>query len=1745
MRIGALAAAIAVVLCVAVAGRAYAAGMQEPDISWYTDDTGKSEYVLETPSQLRGLAELVNGTASDEGVPIPAVSFEDVVIKQAADFSLYDVLVPVEFTPIGTSEHPFAGTYDGNGSTIQGLHITTRTNDAGLFGYASETSEIRNVSIVSSMFAPSAVNVSTSTAKVENIGSVVGFTAGAVHDCSSTAEVVVESATTATKAQPYVVSNVGGLVGYGTGSISGCTFTGSLTASIETPSAKNTTESDDLRVADSFGGIVGRFGSPEVYGTLESSHNEGTIWVYTTGKGAADRFGTQTYARAFFIGGVCGYSNGSVVDCSNGSYNELATQATGLVSTSATDAADGSALDNRGGDQVAGVVGGLRSKSDDPERYNDGHPDHPVEVRNCFNKGIVTGCVSVGGVLGEGGSYTTITQSYNGIAGKNIPGNVTSTRWNKPISGGVVGRMWGGTVSYCANYGVVENIQTGYYMAGVCGAIWKSDDYPELEPELYGCLNTGMVLTANRSSTSEYREAGILGSNEGYAHDSIMLFGTVPYHEDAAIGDINWGQHSELHVMKQAEIQTAKSAAILNKTAAAEQDWDCYWFINSSGYPILNIWAGEGDRVELTSESIASIEMVKEAPYIGAGAEPIPEFSITLTNETELVQNTDFYVIPEPGASDMTGGELRYRASIVGIGMYRGTVPDCAPYAIGKGDLSTATVSVAEGKYNFGKVVFPTSVTATIAGHEVNADEYLYTIYDSVTGDVSGTAQKFAVYDSGGFVSFDNGANLEAVAGKDLNSETRAYTLYDRYYQKISDSEGRVYYVEGTGGVVGEPVHGRTSCINLKKGTPAGYTVKVEAESESTLLEGSAVGYYIIKTVNLHTDCLIDEVSWQDSTWYWDGEASVLYELDDQGERIEGVPAATFTGETIEPVPTVSFNGHVLTLGTDFRIVYGDPDPAQDAEDLEEEPDEADPNRNVTGDSVRAALTIRPVDTSSLSNYVIAYFGIEPADFADCDIVLASDEWAYTGSEVRPPVSVSLNGVQLVEGVDYDISYQDNVAKGQASYQVVPRENLSGGSLAPRGGTFNIVEGTDISSLSLEQVEDQPFNFGYDVHPDLAFKNGSMQVDLVENVDYTVSYSTTSITKHGVGDEAAPCVATIEGIGRYTGSTQASFHIVPFDASANPNGQLVATTQNLSFGMWGPGVKGVGAECPVVNVLAYPIVDWETLERGEPRTISATMNSSWGVISACVYRSDSGEVTYQTALPGPIEADITLALGSTGTRGGAVGTLRISFEYTTPSDIADAVEWRIDGNRTYDGTPRRPVVGVTKGGKVELKEGIDYTIVYTDNTAVGSAAFTVTALGGGYFTGEYSGSFSILPANLNQVATIDPIEDQVFKGVAITPPVTVRIGDVVLQQGVDYRVSYSGNEAFGTATVYVEGMGNCTGRISTQFELVTVKVSQIAGETRVETSVAAARAAYPNGCSGVIVATAWGYADALAASSLSGALDYPIMLTNSSYLDASVADAIRQLGATEAIVVGGTPSLSDGTKASIEAIIGKRATRLSGADRIGTQEAIYAFGAERGLWHGDPIIATAWSFPDALSISAYAAKTQSPLLLVGSDGTFTSSNAAALKANHRNSRPIIVGGENTIPASTERWLADNVATPLRLAGGYGNDYDDSRYGTSAAIAMFCFDQGMTIDGVGFATGSDYPDALAGGPMQAKANSVIVLVDDSGAFGRGSLYPLVDAARDPVTGTEHVKFFGQDTGHLKAGFRDEILAVLLG
>lgn len=200
----------------------------QPSIAWYTDAIAVNEkatnFTINSAADLLGLAQLVNdGTETFSG---KTIMLEDNIDLSSVCYPANENgTAEVSWTPIGDATHAFAGMFDGNGHTIEGLHINeTGSWEAntvlykGLFGNNSGTIKniivTGNVTITNNKKGP---NNSTALA-IKGTGGIVGSSSGVIQSCGFAGTVKVQGYTKKMEQKPYV--NVpgafnGGVVGNG------------------------------------------------------------------------------------------------------------------------------------------------------------------------------------------------------------------------------------------------------------------------------------------------------------------------------------------------------------------------------------------------------------------------------------------------------------------------------------------------------------------------------------------------------------------------------------------------------------------------------------------------------------------------------------------------------------------------------------------------------------------------------------------------------------------------------------------------------------------------------------------------------------------------------------------------------------------------------------------------------------------------------------------------------------------------------------------------------------------------------------------------------------------------------------------------------------------------------------------------------------------------------------------------------------------------------------------------------------------------------------------------------------------------------------------------------------------------------------------------------------------------------------------------------------------------------------------
>ena len=186
-------------------------------------------------------------------------------------------------------------------------------------------------------------------------------------------------------------------------------------------------------------------------------------------------------------------------------------------------------------------------------------------------------------------------------------------------------------------------------------------------------------------------------------------------------------------------------------------------------------------------------------------------------------------------------------------------------------------------------------------------------------------------------------------------------------------------------------------------------------------------------------------------------------------------------------------------------------------------------------------------------------------------------------------------------------------------------------------------------------------------------------------------------------------------------------------------------------------------------------------------------------------------------------ATLTLTPGHSGTTS---GTRTVEFTITPRSLESDALYATLTQNRfAVTGAAIEPTLASVKWGDRALTEGTDYSVSYLNNTAPGTGSVVLTGMGN--YAGTRSLDFTIYaPVDLSTAAVVEPIEDQTYTGSALTPAVTVKVGEQTLTEGWDYTVAYANNTNAGEATVTVTGRGDYTGTATAAFTVAPAELSQ-------------------------------------------------------------------------------------------------------------------------------------------------------------------------------------------------------------------------------------------------------------------------------------------------------------------------------
>ncbi len=313
-------------------------------------------------------------------------------------------------------------------------------------------------------------------------------------------------------------------------------------------------------------------------------------------------------------------------------------------------------------------------------------------------------------------------------------------------------------------------------------------------------------------------------------------------------------------------------------------------------------------------------------------------------------------------------------------------------------------------------------------------------------------------------------------------------------------------------------------------------------------------------------------------------------------------------------------------------------------------------------------------------------------------------------------------------------------------------------------------------------------------------------------------------------------------------------------------------------------------------------------------------------------------------------------------------------------------------------------------------------------------------------------------------------------------------------------------------------------------------IREISGTDRYGTALAASRHAFGSGeATSAVLCSGADWPDALGGSALAGALGGPVLLVGPDFVPAGLADELRRLGVTDVRIVGGEGAVSGSVAAAVEALPGVNVSRIGGRDRYETAALVASATVEASVEGTETprcdavYVATGEGFADALGAAAPAAHTHRPILLTRHD-TLPAHTERALRSLEPSSA-YIAGGHGAVETTVGAMIHE--IADIRIDRFAGAD----RYETARLLAMHAEEEGLGIEGAAIASGSDFPDALAGGVMQARLGSVLLLTPSD------RLVPAADwAIRDRLEDGERATVLGGE-GALGPRVRRQIRWIL--
>ena len=465
--------------------------------------------------------------------------------------------------------------------------------------------------------------------------------------------------------------------------------------------------------------------------------------------------------------------------------------------------------------------------------------------------------------------------------------------------------------------------------------------------------------------------------------------------------------------------------------------------------------------------------------------------------------------------------------------------------------------------------------------------------------------------------------------------------------------------------------------------------------------------------------------------------------------------------------------------------------------------------------------------------------GPQPADISAATVYGIEDK-PYTGESITQNIRLELDGKTLTENTDYSVSYENNIDAGTAKVLIKGIGNFNG-TLEKR---FSISPKQITPEITLDEysfVSD-----GSEKTPNVTVKDGDTVID---KSFYDVSYDAGRT-------EAGTYKVYITLNGNYAGNGEASFTIEQTQGETSADTEKPVTDISACQ-LSGPADAAYTGSAIEPDI--HLIHDGKQLELNKDYTVRYENNTDAGIAKAIIEGKGAYSGTLEKEfriLPKKISPELILSETNFTYNGSKqVPSLEVkadgkvldkaSYAVSSPDKSIDAGTYKIkvvlSGN--YEGSESAEYTIAPKQSKPSLvlsSSSLEYTgservpdlSVYDGNYKLSSSDYTVMYDSGRINVGEYkvyvtleenySGSaettFAITPKSITPKVILS-LSSVDYTGSRITPDVTVKDGEKVLEKG-DYNITYDpGRINAGTYKVSVAMKGNYEGSGESSFTI--------------------------------------------------------------------------------------------------------------------------------------------------------------------------------------------------------------------------------------------------------------------------------------------------------------------------------------